>query len=151
MKDVVGYEGLYKVTLCGRVWSIRSNRFLKAHMDSSGYLQVSLTKDKHRKLTLLHRVVASSFIDNPDNLATVDHIDNNPLNNSVDNLQWLSAKDNMFKSRAKCYKFISPQGEFVTAYGLAKFARKMNLDASALCKVQKGILSQHKGWRKYDS
>ena len=57
MKDVVGYEGLYAVTSCGKVWSYKSERFLKPWKRKDGYLQVGLHKDGEKKIYLVHRLV----------------------------------------------------------------------------------------------
>ena len=57
MKDVVGYEGLYAVTSCGKVYSYKSKKFLKPLKDKDGYLQVNLHKDGEQKTYKIHRLV----------------------------------------------------------------------------------------------
>lgn len=101
MKDVVGYEGLYGITSCGKVWSYRRNRFLDLHSNCKGYLQVGLTKDGKRRMLKVHRLVAEAYIPNPNNYKTVDHIDSNRRNNCVNNLQWMTQRDNVIKGRGK--------------------------------------------------
>lgn len=95
-KPVVGYEGLYMVSNWGRVKSIKfgKERILKQWTNKDGYLQVSLFKNNKRKNFRVHRLVAEAFIPNLDNLPQVNHRDENPLNNNVDNLEWCSAKYN---------------------------------------------------------
>lgn len=73
----------------------RYKKVLKWNIVSSGYASVQLFKNKIGKRVLVHRLVASAFIPNPDNLPQVNHIDENKLNNSVDNLEWVTAKQNM--------------------------------------------------------
>lgn len=106
-KDIEGYEGLYQVSNLGNVKSLEKTRIgnggsivpvkeriLKASKDSKGYLQVKLFKDEKPKTYKVHRLVASAFLPNPDNLPQVNHKDENPSNNRVDNLEWCSAKYN---------------------------------------------------------
>lgn len=96
-KDVKGYEDLFKVSKDGEVLSKRTNRILKLQISPSGYLVFS-TKIGGRqgitKLFRVHRVVADTFIDNPENKPFVNHIDGNKLNNNVTNLEWVTAKEN---------------------------------------------------------
>lgn len=99
MKDVVGYEELYAVTSCGRVWSYRRKKFLKPHPNNRGYLLVDLRVNGKHNFRLVHRLVAEAYIDNPNNYDTVDHIDNNKCNNCMNNLQWMSRIENLAKER----------------------------------------------------
>lgn len=99
MKDIVGYEGLYAITSCGRVWSYRRNKFLKPRKTRKGYLCVTLCNDTDRKHRNIHRLVAEAYIPNPDKLDTVDHIDGNIQHNWVNNLQWMSMFDNLDKGK----------------------------------------------------
>ena len=94
MLDIKGYEGLYAITSCGKVWSYRSNRFLKPQKGSNNYLFVSLCKDGVRKDYRIHRLVAETYLPNPDNLPEVSHIDETRDNNCVNNLCWSTIKDN---------------------------------------------------------
>ena len=89
--DVVGFEGLYQINKNGNIWSNTSNRFLKPYYNSGGYLMVSLGKvNKYR----VHRLIATQFIPNPDNLPEIDHIDRNRTNNNLENLRWCSQSTN---------------------------------------------------------
>lgn len=94
MEYIKGFEGLYSITSCGRVWSHRSNRFLTPYNVSVGYLQVELCLNGKRHVKYVHRLVADAYIPNPDNLAQVNHIDGNKHNNCVNNLEWTSPKQN---------------------------------------------------------
>ena len=102
-KDVVGYEGLYKVSDKGNVYSIvridninrkRGGRILKPSSHTGGYIQVQLCKNGIRKTKYIHRLVAEAFIPNPEKLPEVNHKDENPSNNESSNLEWCDAKHN---------------------------------------------------------
>ena len=102
-KDVVGYEGLYKVSNKGNVYSVgRLNlrgrkiggQILKPLPNTSGYPQVTLYKDGKRKQKSIHRLVLESFVENPNNLPEVNHKDENPSNNELSNLEWCDARYN---------------------------------------------------------
>ena len=94
MRDIVGYEGLYAVTSCGRVWSYRNERFLKPKCEKNGYLRVQLCKNGEVKTYSLHRLVAQAYLPNPDNLPQVNHKDENKANNCLQNLEWCDQKYN---------------------------------------------------------
>lgn len=94
MKDIAGYEGLYAITSCGKVWSYRNECFLKPKIRGRGYLTVNLWKDGVFKTKKIHRLVAEAFIPNPDNLPQVNHRDENKTNNCLQNLEWCDAKYN---------------------------------------------------------
>lgn len=94
MKDVKGYEGLYAVTSCGKVWSYRNECFLKHRAATNGYLLVDLHKDGKRKTYSLHRLVAMAYIPNPENLPQINHRDENKANNCLQNLEWCDASYN---------------------------------------------------------
>ena len=98
-KDIEGYEGLYQVSNLGRVKSLNYKRtgkekILKAYNNSHGYLQVNLCKDGNREQPLVHVLVATAFLDNPDNLPEVNHKDENSKNNMVENLEYCSSSYN---------------------------------------------------------
>lgn len=95
-RAIPGYEGLYEVSDFGSVRSLfRYKKQLKPSKQSNGYLSVDLFKEKRRKHCLIHRLVAMAFIPNPENLPQINHKDENRTNNTVENLEWCSAKYNM--------------------------------------------------------
>ena len=101
MKDVKEYEGLYAITSCGKVWSYKSKKFLKPGVGSNGYLSVVLVKNGEKKSHNIHRLVADAYLPNPNNLTEVDHIDNDKTHNYLNNLQWITHRDNVRKGRNK--------------------------------------------------
>ena len=97
-KDVDGYGGLYKVSNLGRVMSFHKDPkgiIMNPSNISGNYKRVELHYNNKHKLGLVHRMVAQAFLPNPDNLPEVNHRDEDPSNNNVDNLEWITHKDNM--------------------------------------------------------
>lgn len=95
MKDIEGYEGLYAVTEDGHVWSYRKNRFLSDRPTAQGYHRVVLCKDGKQTHKYIHQIVASTYIPNPNGYTIINHKDENPGNNCVDNLEWCDQKYNI--------------------------------------------------------
>lgn len=95
MKDIKGYEGLYAVTSCGKVWSYKRKKFLSQRLDRYGYLIINLSKNGVPKTYLVHRLVAEAYIPNPLGLPQVNHRSENKTENHINNLEWISAKDNV--------------------------------------------------------
>lgn len=105
-KDMVGYESLYQISNLGNVKclpkyiyslgypELRKEKPLKAHINRYGYLQVCLSKNKKIKTIYVHRLVAQTFIPNPNNLPCVNHKDEDKTNNRVENLEWCTHKYN---------------------------------------------------------
>ena len=93
--SVENYVELYRVSSLGQVFSIRRNKLLKLCTDSNGYSMVVLSHKGIRSVQPIHRLVASAFIPNLENKPLVCHKDDDPKNNSVDNLFWGTYLDNM--------------------------------------------------------
>ena len=119
MKDIKGYEGIYGITSCGKVWSYKSKRFLKPRTNYKGYLIVQLYKDGKMKSYRIHRLVAEAYIPNTDNLPQVDHIDNDRSHNYVNNLQWITNRDNVRKGRNKPILQFDLDGNFIREWECA--------------------------------
>lgn len=136
MKDVVGYEGLYSITSCGKVWSWKKQKFLKPKKEHNGYLRVGLTDEAgNYKMWLIHRLVAQAYIPNPENLPQVNHKDEDRTNNCLQNLEWCSAQYNVDYSVSKPIQCIETGEVFKS---VREAARKLNLHHQHICKVLKG-------------
>jgi hypothetical protein len=114
--DIIGFENLYQVSNFGRVRSVthtqyytdkngkqyarvRKGTILKpapmTKKNGKGYMGVTLYKNGKHPTVTVHRLVAQHFIPNPDNLPQINHKDENPLNNHVDNLEWCTCSYNI--------------------------------------------------------
>ena len=135
-KDIEGFEGRYQVSSCGRVKSLSHfqsfgnqgmriipERLLKYGNRANGYMMVVLCKDNIRKSCNVHRLVAQAFIPNPNNLPQVNHIDENKHNNNVDNLEWVTSKENInhgtsLKRRSESQRYTQKSKKAVYQYDL---------------------------------
>ena len=87
-KPINDYEDYYEVSNYGRFKSLKRGIILHPYKQKDGYLLIDLFKDGVRNTKLAHRVVAETFIDNPNNLPCVNHKDEIKDNNNVANLEW---------------------------------------------------------------
>ena len=144
MKYIPGYEGLYAATEDGRIFSCKTNKFLKTRKDRYGYLVIDLYKGGARKTCKVHRLIALTYLENPLNLPVVNHRDEDKTNNNVSNLEFCDAKYNanygtrnerIAKSRSKKITCIETQEIFdsINEAGKAKY-----IDPSCIGKVCKG-------------
>ena len=144
MKDIKGYEGLYAVTSCGKVYSYKRKKFLKPKDNGTGYLYVGLIKDGKVKNHLIHRLVAEAYLPNPNNLPQVDHIDNDKTHNYLNNLQWITNRDNSRKSNNKPILQYSLDGEFIREWKCANdVGREVQ---SNICQCLKGKYKSSYGY-----
>ena len=110
-KPVIGYEGFYEVSSLGRLRSVDridvntegdkrllSGKIIKLHKDSHGYLIAVISKNGVHKTVKIHRLVAMAFIPNPDCKRFVDHINTIRDDNRVENLRWVTARENNLNS-----------------------------------------------------
>ncbi len=172
------YEGLYKVSNLGRILSLNYRNTGKAELmnpgtDTSGYLKVGLRKNGETKTCLVHRLVAETFLENPENLPEVNHKDEDKTNNfvflnkdcSVDkeksNLEWKThrgncnhgtrnervAKANTNGKLSKKVLQLSLNGDLIREWESTKECSRNGFDQGAVCKCCNGKLKTHKGFR----
>lgn len=115
-QDIKGYEGLYQVSNTGKVKSLEKTYFklgrkmiykekeLKSLRQNNGYYAVNLYKNGNSKILLIHRLVAETFIEKPIGKNVVNHIDYDTSNNSVENLEWTTQKENLAHSKENIVK-----------------------------------------------
>lgn len=102
-KDIEGYEGVYQISSLGRVKRLphgnSKGRIRKLRAANNGYLYVVLSKDNVPQTIRVHREVAKAFIPNPLNLETVNHKNFDKTDNRVENLEWMTERDNVLHAK----------------------------------------------------
>lgn len=94
-KEIKGYENLYFAASNGQIWSCKTRSYLSQNKDKRGYLRVALRKDGIERTEKVHRLVLSAFVPQPKGKDQVNHIDGIKTNNNLDNLEWVTGKENM--------------------------------------------------------
>lgn len=89
--DVLNYEGMYRISSFGRLWSLKNNRMMNPTKMMNGYISCSLCNNGVKK-HLLHRLVLRSFLH--DSNMEINHIDGKPINNNLHNLEYCTSKEN---------------------------------------------------------
>ena len=160
-KDIEGYEGLYQVSNMGRVKSLErfrkgkhnslvfvNEKILKSRKDGGGYLRVSLSKEGKIKTFKVHRLVASAFIDNPNNLLEVNHINEIKDDNRVNNLEWCnksyncnygSRNERMAKSKYIPILQFTKEGKLVRKWdSITEVEKELGFNHGSISKCCKG-------------
>lgn len=167
-KGVEGYEELYQVSNLGRIKSLpkkvkarvyydKQPRIIKPCMTDRGEKKVSLHKDCVGKTYALHRLIAKVFIPNPLNLPEINHKDENPSNNRVDNLEWCTPKYNsnygthierIAKSKIKPVYQYTLDGEFVVKLDKPKQIEDGGFIRQCVNNCCLGKTKTHKGYKR---
>lgn len=167
-KQIKGFEEIYSVSNYGNVKHnktesksgtgnyARQEHILKQRKNNAGYMLVDLYKGNKRYQMLIHRLVAMAFLDNPNNYNVVNHKDENPLNNTVINLEWCNQKYNMNygkvakkigKANSKPVKQIDLNGNLVKIYPSAIQAqRETGISNGLINECMKGKRKKARGF-----
>ena len=141
-KSIADYEGLYEVSNKGNVRSIRRNAVLNQTTGvKNGYRYVGLYKDGKNKKALVHRLVASAFIDNPMGKKTVNHIDGNKGNNAIDNLEWATHSENHRHAFATGLK-VASEKQREAARQTGKRTCDLNRPRKAVAMIENGVVKR---------
>ena len=120
MKDIPNYEGFYFATLDGKIFShekilqfgvnkrLRLSKEKKQCNHAEGYLSVVLSKNRVNKTYLVHRLIALTFLPNPENKKMVNHKYGNKKNNCIENLEWCTRNENELHAKKNGLK---PKGQ----------------------------------------
>ena len=166
-KAVKGYEGFYEVNELGEVRSVDrivelrnggtrkcKGRVLKLKMDGGGYPVVDLSKNNVAKTRQVHRLVAETFIPNPDNLPQIHHKNHVRTDNRVENLQWVTRAEQMDEHWTKAQSKAKGTRVRVVGNGIDKTfistreaARELGISQSYVSGVANGKYKQAKGYR----
>ena len=149
------YES-FEVSNLGRVKSLNYKRTGKAELmnpseDKGGYLVVHLRKNGEDKTCKVHRLIAETFLPNPENKPTVDHIDRNKLNNFVGNLRWadieLQNNNRDLSTISKPVLQYTLDGEFIREWESTRECGRNGFCQSAVSECCNGKRKTHKGFR----
>lgn len=142
-----------RVSKCGNVKNILTGVILKPFKMKKGHLQVSISKNGKVKKYLVHRIVAKAFIKNPDLKPCINHINCNPADNRVENLEWCTDREN--KKHAKDNKLFQSS---TNRYN-AKFSTEQILTIHSLnwphtkiadhYKVAQSVITRIKNFKTY--
>ena len=160
-KDIKDYEGLYQVSNWGRVKSLNYNgtrkpRLMTPSETKKGYLVVHLRKNGESKTCRVHRLVAKTFIPNPNNLPQINHLDEDKTNNRVENLEWCTSKDNCnhgtrnerrIKTQSKPVLQLSLSGDFIREWSSIAECGRNGFHQGLVCQCCNGKRKTHKGFR----
>jgi hypothetical protein len=143
-KKIVGYKKYYKVSNKGNIKSLnrkmdnkrgiwtKVGEPMKLMVSNGGYYKINLYKNGKMSTKLVHRLVAISFIKNPLEKREVNHIDGDKLNNNINNLEWVTPKENIahaikngLSNKTKKVKWLSLNGTLLGVYGSLIEAEKI--------------------------
>lgn len=132
-KAVKDWEGFYEVNENGDVKSLRTNKLVTHDLNNFGYHRVTFYDKPRHKRMFVHRLVAETFLENPNNFKEVNHINENKNDNSVNNLEWCDRVHNErenHKSGGKQYtpfKVIYTNGEIEYFDFVVDLAKKIGV------------------------
>ena len=175
-KDIKDYEGLYQVSNLGKLKSLNYNRtgreeIMNPCKDKHGYYKVNLWKNRKRKTCLVHRLVAETFLPNPENKPFINHKIEGKEGKSINmvvfdedgnidkkktTIEWCTAKENndygtrnerSAKTQSKPVLQLSLDGELIREWSSTAEVGRNGFESSAVCNCCNGKRKTHKGFR----
>ena len=156
---ICGAKTDYYATPNGKIYSCKSLRFLKPSINAFGYLTVEIRFKvddiKFVKRCFVHRLVAMAFLENPENLPEVNHKDGNKKNNNINNLEWMTHKENDAHARKNGLKHENKPvkltnlktKEYDIFYSISEAAKFLGLHKSNLCRALKKRTGVYHGYK----
>ena len=168
MDEWIDYRGYYQVSNLGRVKSLErysvqkhliKERFLKGRAEKGGYLQVDLYINGVCKRFKIHRLVAEMFIPNTENKLQIDHIDTNVKNNNVNNLRWVTNRENSLneltvihrKQSQKSKSCVAIKNDTILFFKAIRDADRLKFDHGAVMRCLTKKQKTHLGYEFYYS
>lgn len=149
IREINGFNG-YFVTEDGDIIGKRGT-ILKPFISKMGYKIATFYINGELKHKTVHRAVAEAFVDGYKAGLTVNHKDENKLNNHYTNLEWMTFAEHNNYSKAKGGKLRGPDNNIYVFENIREFCREHKLQQSHIVKVLKGMYKQHKGWTRYEN
>ena len=149
MKEIKDFPG-YFVTEDGRVYSTKYNKLKElTKQENQGYYAIYLEKDKKQYRKSIHRLVAETYIQNPNNLPQVNHIDEDKKNNHISNLEWVTQQQNIIHSNCRWIYRIEniKTGDIIETINLNQFAKDNYIKRGALSMTLSGKRKHHRNFR----
>lgn len=167
IKFIEGYNEKYKVSTTGDIYRRENNEYILAKQNTCklGYKRICLNRVKF----LVHRLVAFAFIPNPNHYPMINHIDNNPSNNNVENLEWCTNSHNQlhsYKTTDRRSRILAKGGNMKGVFGadhpqskkikclnngvvyvsIREMCKELNLDHRRVWEVLKNKREDHRGY-----
>lgn len=167
-KDIPEYEGLYQASNLGKIKSLEKynykghhnfEKILKQIENKNGYYYVSLCKNKKVKIYPIHKLIAKTFLQNPNNFSCINHKDGNKHNNCIENLEFCTYSHNEKEAYRIGLKKTIPTAQYDESMNLieifvsrAKASEKTGVAEADIWRVCKGIRKTAGGyvWRYAD-
>lgn len=168
-KEVDGYDGNFHVSSFGRIKSLkrhvfsggknrlRKERIICATLHRDGYIKCTIQSNGNRKTYMVHRLVAKTFIPNPENKPQINHKNGVKSDNTVENLEWCNASENgihsyklglskathgelNWKSKLTKLQVIEIRNKYTGKHGeIVKMSREYNISASQIRRIVKNL------------
>lgn len=149
-KNIIGYDGKYQINKSGKIKSVlRNNLVMKINTDRYGYKFILLCKNNQYKMCLIHRLLAQTFIPNPNNKREINHINEKKSDNRLCNLEWATSKENYNK-----FLHNNPFFRYKLSVSNVRYIRRMagkksNIELSKIFNIKPTLVSMIRHKKSY--